>query len=444
MDSVYIDQDDEEHKASQIPIMDAIYHHAWATIINLSGTSADSGIPRVSGGTVRQPHCEVGEDILVSTLPFLRTYALRSPWGGRAWVLQEAVLSRRCLFFTGSQVYYECHGSQCSEALGDPSHFCAGSEERHRKEGQSLQSQRIFKFDVPRIEGVEHAATKQLALYEDLVIQYNRRKLTHISDSLNAFAAIIGMLSEGMDTEFIWGLPAKYLPSALAWNQNGLGQRTGLFPSWSWVAWEGELRCGAIFSGFDYFQPYFRASKVEGGQTTQICERNTDDINYRDGDIRYRDDDVCYPGDDIDFLKVSNMPFEDVSIEICSGTVETRSSCVLLVEEIIMTLAIDTSDSLENSKSSKPDTPPVVYPGDEKFGLRLSSTYPKGLLFMCGENPLQFLLLGREQGCADVCYVLLLLQWKGGVAFRVDVVRLQVYRKYIPLVLGAVLTEKRF
>jgi len=92
--------------------MDRIYSSAWATIFDLSGTSADAGLPRVGGDArrVRQMHVKTPHGkAFLSNLPALPAYAKQSPWTTRAWVLQEAILSRRRLFFTHSQVYYECY-----------------------------------------------------------------------------------------------------------------------------------------------------------------------------------------------------------------------------------------------------------------------------------------------------------------------------------------------
>ncbi|KAH8898102.1 HET-domain-containing protein, partial [Thozetella sp. PMI_491] len=117
VDSLCIDQESEEHKASQINIMASIYRSAYVTIINLSGTSALSGLSGVSiDRSISQFRCTLDEStILVSTLPALAAYTRQSPWSSRAWVLQEALLSRRKLFFTQSQVYFECAEYQTSE-----------------------------------------------------------------------------------------------------------------------------------------------------------------------------------------------------------------------------------------------------------------------------------------------------------------------------------------
>src|SRR5438045_6752398 len=45
-----------------------------------------------------------------------------STWMSRGWTYQEAVLSQRWLIFTDQQVYFECYGMYCCEALNLPFH----------------------------------------------------------------------------------------------------------------------------------------------------------------------------------------------------------------------------------------------------------------------------------------------------------------------------------
>ena len=100
IDSVCIDQSDEVDKSNQIDRMWSIYQGAWITLIDLSGTSAESGIPRLSR-TVHfdQLSCQLaGGSTVVSLMPTLSQQIWTCPWVQRAWTLQEGLLSARCLY----------------------------------------------------------------------------------------------------------------------------------------------------------------------------------------------------------------------------------------------------------------------------------------------------------------------------------------------------------
>jgi hypothetical protein len=98
IDAVCIDQSDDKDKANQINRIWSIYRGAWITIIALSGKSADSGFSRFSRETYfPQLRCRIKGKTLVSLMPTLSQQIWVSPWGGRAWTLQEGLLSPRCL-----------------------------------------------------------------------------------------------------------------------------------------------------------------------------------------------------------------------------------------------------------------------------------------------------------------------------------------------------------
>jgi hypothetical protein len=120
IDSVCIDQSDEQDKANQIDRMWSIYRGAWITIIALSGSSADSGFSRFSRKEYYpQLTCSIKGKTLVSLMPTLSQQIWVSPWGGRAWTLQEGLLSSRCLYISDHQIYYDCSSMQCCESLDE-------------------------------------------------------------------------------------------------------------------------------------------------------------------------------------------------------------------------------------------------------------------------------------------------------------------------------------
>lgn len=95
IDFVCIDQFDEEDKKSQIAIMANIYRGASATIVALSGRSANAGLARISSARlVAQLQCSVAGRDIVGTMPNLGRAISGGPWGTRAWTLQEALLVR--------------------------------------------------------------------------------------------------------------------------------------------------------------------------------------------------------------------------------------------------------------------------------------------------------------------------------------------------------------
>ncbi|KAF2731957.1 HET-domain-containing protein, partial [Polyplosphaeria fusca] len=110
IDSVCINQSHTTEKAFQIQQMGNIYSHAVATICAL-GAHANVSLPGVSQDRRTSPFFQSQGSTYIS-LPepdFLRRSLLQTAeWSKRAWTFQEAMLSRRCIFFTEEQVSLVC------------------------------------------------------------------------------------------------------------------------------------------------------------------------------------------------------------------------------------------------------------------------------------------------------------------------------------------------
>lgn len=76
--------------------------------------------------------------------------------------------------------------------------------------------------------------------YFNLCESFSKRKLTYANDALKAFSAITQSFSPSFPGGFFFGLPEFMFDLALLWSlATPRNVRRGMFPSWSWAAWEG-------------------------------------------------------------------------------------------------------------------------------------------------------------------------------------------------------------
>lgn len=246
VDSICIDQKNDAQKAEQIGIMDAIYSGAYATIINLSGADATSGIARV-GSTA--PRCsqiveKVGTRRIVSLMPTLQEYLKTVIWNTRAWTFQECVLSPRRLFFTEHQLYFACNQLQCCESIDET--FL----NRQDSTGNNPlnEAERTTVITNPFVQGrMPTSLSRTMALYVQLIMDYTCRHMTLQTDAL---AALTGLFQRFQQNKFLraflYGLPVDQFRAGLMWVHCERGtdftpHRRNAFPSWSWLEWQGQI-----------------------------------------------------------------------------------------------------------------------------------------------------------------------------------------------------------
>ncbi|KAF4331572.1 heterokaryon incompatibility [Fusarium beomiforme] len=240
VDSLCIIQDDESEMVEVVDKMDSIYRESILTIVAASGQNAHSGIPVVRPKTrfLEQHALNVRGVQLVDSVDhrqFQRQTKFReplwvssTPWAQRAWTFQEALVSRRSLFFTSEQVYWSCREGLLSE---DTTEYFPLNE-RYDSQFDPLEYQRI-------------ATT------------FATRRLTYEADIGRAYLGTQNYLDKKWGGHrFSWGLPHGTFGSFLMWEwqfnpdrrmrqgTHGIRQLDGAvvkvpFPSWSWMAWTG-------------------------------------------------------------------------------------------------------------------------------------------------------------------------------------------------------------
>ncbi len=189
-DMICINQADRVHLSAQIGIMNAIYSGAHATIVAIAGENADTGLPGMSSAKSRhkQHQSIFGANRLLSIGPALNDQLLESRWLTRAWIVQEAILSRRCFVWSDFQVHFICNGMQSSEVAD---HLDRGDERPFLRGISSFHNPFL---SLPPIREIE----ERYRLFDSVFANYMERDITSQADRLKAVAGLMNQFSQNL------------------------------------------------------------------------------------------------------------------------------------------------------------------------------------------------------------------------------------------------------
>ncbi|CAO2651670.1 Nn.00g042400.m01.CDS01 [Neocucurbitaria sp. VM-36] len=280
VDQYCVDQHNHNIKNEQIREMDLIYTGAYATIIATAGSSADHGLPGIS-----RPRCELSVSLsgieLHPSFPPL-AYAIRDTvWNTRGWTYQEAILSRRCLFFTEQQVYFICPEMKCCEAV---------TVYRKNKPQRLAPHSGPDAINANTLQGeLREPDGPPLRQFMNHVAGYSGRALTYEADILDAFRGILSRAPfytyygipiapqdhpshlgdvHSFNIGFARGLFWSPHWSSIPNGRINLTRRPG-FPSWSWVGWKGKAM---------YYDTYW--SVIGDGEKFMFVNKNRFDTSF--------------------------------------------------------------------------------------------------------------------------------------------------------------------
>ena len=262
VDSLCIIHDDHTTFDNQISHMNLIYSRATLTLAIISGSNADEPIPGVRHTSRKPiPTASLWGETLFLLPSRLSSQLYLSAYDSRAWVFQEQLLSLRCLFITSDEVHFLCR-ERCHRELIWSTNEAELYDQQIFTEDLKAAQQRTNPLHAPSWDqSYRNITYSHLVKYFDLVRRYSQKKLTHEGDMLRAFAGIVAILANEMNTEFFEGLPQSDISLALHWipgYENRGNCATGdrgssntqsverhwrrrEFPSFSWAGWCGPV-----------------------------------------------------------------------------------------------------------------------------------------------------------------------------------------------------------
>lgn len=228
-DRLCIVQDDASTKKQQIDAMDQVYVAATLTLVACRGLDMDSGLSGVSFQRDRQAHVVFGGVTATQVREAHAATIRRSYWDSRAWTYQEAVLSKRKIFFGREVACFECPESIQYEDLYTELY-----------EGPKKDPAMGF-YDLGLLQPMERYAC---AFRRHLNIYYQRR-LINPADIINGFQGILNALYTPQN--IYYGLPQPCFDEALLITDQASSNLHGqtlskvvsqdvTLPSWSWAS----------------------------------------------------------------------------------------------------------------------------------------------------------------------------------------------------------------
>ena len=166
----------------------------------------------------------------------------QTPLADRAWVFQESLLARRTLYFSNTQILFECTATKRSETypLGLPLRVRAMAD-YHTQSARMKHPLRSYDYSDRR---VSHPFPMAYINWAQIVTAYSSLKLTKPEDKFPAISGVAQEYQKITGGRYVAGLWEAHLLTQLLWKvPRPLVRPDGGWraPSWSWAAVEGRV-----------------------------------------------------------------------------------------------------------------------------------------------------------------------------------------------------------
>lgn len=235
IDSLCIIQDDPNDLNKELPLMGDIYRHADLTIYAQNSRNGYSGFFHQRNPQHYRP-CSVPITTTTKCGSTTEQVTLATTFTGldnlqnRGWVLQERVLSCRCLMF-GRQMAWACTTGEAQETrpvLRDRPAYVKGSVLANAEDLRA-----VLNDSAP-------TNPSNFKTWYTMLEEYSKKNLTFKFDNLKAVSGLAALFHQSLKSEYLAGLWRDDLPRGLAWyvatNDSRPASENPDGPSWSWAS----------------------------------------------------------------------------------------------------------------------------------------------------------------------------------------------------------------
>ncbi|KAI5921040.1 heterokaryon incompatibility protein-domain-containing protein [Camillea tinctor] len=268
IDSLCIIQDDENDWERESSKMEQVFSTAYCTLGASSATSSLQGflVDRINRPCLQLQTKDGNRLYVCHTIDDFKRDVELGELNKRGWVLQERALSRRSIYYTSKQVYWECGNGVRCETLT-----------------YLINSKASFLGDAnfPQF-GVEYYRDGRQVLIQDLYERYSGLGFTKLTDRSVAILGLQERLCRAFKTRAAFGVFAAYFGRGILWRRQDERRMKCIawppgrhVPTWSWLSKAGaikymELKFEMIDWTKDFISPFNREGVLDKSQSSDL------------------------------------------------------------------------------------------------------------------------------------------------------------------------------